>query len=349
MDDTSSSLPQPQRARLEWIDGLRWVAAAAVVIQHATSYAAISAVSGYAGNALWTGWVINTLLRFPVPVFFFLSGYVGTHKPRTIAYRMRFSAVRLAVPYLVWSSIYTCLALVTHAVSYDDLSALAAAVLTARNGLHLWFLASLVVITPIGGALWQRFGRRVWAPAFVAALAAGGWYSYSMVWHSTVATLCRMVIIPLGLYVSGALFSSMRRDGAPLSPAVRAFSTITPLLFALSLVEAYLAEYALSPHWGFGQQNYVTLILASIALCIWSSSSASAFVLETWRRLSLLPRVTLGVYCLHMAVLDLVRQMLPFLKYGLIGQLGSGVVTFFLAAAIAYGMSRIRFLRPLVA
>jgi len=327
--------------RLAWIDSLRWVAAAAVVWQHALSTAARTAIgTGHVTPA----WIVNSLLMFPVPVFFFLSGYVHALSSRSPAKLIPHTMLRTAIPYLAWSSIYMAFAVTTGRFVWPGFSGGLVDILTARLAPHLWFLASLTLVAPIGAVLWLLLGRRTVILVLPVALVTSLWYSYSMVLHSPMSTLSRMLIIPLGLYVSGMWLA---RDELPerwRGLGQRVLLPTAVLLLCAGAVEAYFAVFVTSPPWTVAQPT--SLLVGAALLCIaastWRSDGAAVACLAS------LPRVTLGVYCIHLLTLQVIRSAIPPYGSGLLIGSAEAVVCLLISSLIAYAISQVPIARRIV-
>ena len=242
--------------------------------------------------------------RFPVPVFFFLSGLaagIATSAGRETSLLKR--ALRTAIPYLVYSLAYTTLAYATGGLTGLSVKDVAVRVVRGEDAKILWFLASLTIVAPLSVLLWKRWGGRFLVVAVVLSLAARAIYSYSIALKSAPSTAARLVIIPMGLYAAGLWWS---RPEAPLRKSYRRrpHTRAGRSCLMLSVVEMYVAEFVIQPHWTISQQSYASLTAGSALLCIGVDLVASAGVLASpMRALSQLPRVTLGVYCLQIAFL----------------------------------------------
>lgn len=342
---SSPSRPGPNN-RIPWIDTLRWWAAFGVVVGHA--------LDPLAGQSMATGhldpaWVLSALLRYAVPVFFFLSGLVQGVSARSVTSRSLIRQIlRAGIPYIVFSTVYTVLAVILGHASILDARSLVTQVLLARNAQHLWFLASLAVIGPVGVVLWSRFKRRFAYAAISIGLVAAGWYSYSMALHGWASSLARLVLVPLGIYAAGLWWSQRRK-----LPIRKTRHWVWPVLaaffLALSVVEMYLAEVTLDSHWLIKQQHYAFLAIGAAALCIAvdrHSGASGPGRVNSW--LASLPSVTLGVYCLHVAFLRYVPFLSGWQSDSLWLAVLAGLVSLVLAAMLAWLVSKVRLLRRLV-
>jgi peptidoglycan/LPS O-acetylase OafA/YrhL len=101
----STDSPQPTPARLPQIDVMRLLICVSVVVLHVVGNA--NAQSSVAANG-----VVN-LLHYSRQAFFFISALVLVHASRRGPGQMRRRVSVLGVPYLVWSTVYAVLGLVT--------------------------------------------------------------------------------------------------------------------------------------------------------------------------------------------------------------------------------------------
>lgn len=287
--------------RVLWVEAVRWIAAIAVVFQHAVAPLLDEA---FATGSASVAWFIHALLRFPVPVFFFLSGFVAGHRlqaQRPPRYLTRF--LRSAIPYAVYSVLYSTLAWVAGDTRGLDALDILKRVVLSDDGPHLWFLASLAVVGPLGVFLWRRIGDLSAYVAATLALVLGSIYSYSMVWKSPASTSVRMLFVPLGLYTAGLWWAAHRNRIAPRANGALV-GGLAGVFIALSVVEMYVAELWLEPHWRLSQQWYASLALAAVLICVTFDVAENALLrLRALRTLAVLSPLTLGVYCLHPALL----------------------------------------------
>ena len=332
--------------RIPWVEAVRWVAAVAVVIQHSLFPLTLESI---AAGQVSAAWLVNAALRFPVPVFFFLSGFVaevGFERGKAPRYASR--VMRTALPYITYSLFYSFLAFISGRTSDLPPGHLFLRVVLADDAGHLWFLASLTVVAPLGVFFWRRWGDAFAYTAGVSALAFGSLYSYSMVWKSLGSTTVRMFIVPLGLYAAG-LWWARRRRRVALGEHRKLVAFIGAACLVLSIVEMYVAELVMEPHWHLGQQWYASLTLASVLICVSCDLFAEELArLRGVRLLAALPAVTLGVYCLHQALLDHLIPLPQMMQSSAWTAVLAGVLASVLSALIVSVLSRSKSLRPFV-
>jgi fucose 4-O-acetylase-like acetyltransferase len=193
----------PEAARNPYLDLIRVVAIAAVVVGHwiasgiTYQHGELAGVD-VLGVVSWTSWL--TLAFQVVPLFFLVGGYSNAlswtrHKSRggsAFAWTRR-RAMRLLLPTAGYIGLVSLAVVLCDAAGADrgDLEEAAWAL-----SLHLWFLAVylvLLLLTPALFAAHRRYG--LWALVVTAAVAVGidvgvieahwhivGWLNYLLVW-----------------------------------------------------------------------------------------------------------------------------------------------------------------------
>jgi len=164
--------PKPQtRERESGYDLLRIWAMVAVVATH------VLMIYRVAGARVSGVSVLDQLLHFAVPVFFFVSGALvwGGYRVFTREYYARFlrrRAASVAAPYLAWSAVYLTIAALrgnwVYWVSHSPLL-----VLTGRSWYHLYFVPVLLLfylLTPLAARLIRRWPELSVIVAYVAGL-----------------------------------------------------------------------------------------------------------------------------------------------------------------------------------
>ncbi len=91
--------------RQSWPDNLRIIATVAMVLLHVTSpilykFGAVSAATWHLGN------IIDSSVRFCVPVFVMLSGALLLGKEYHIRYFLKKRVIRVLLPFMFWSVVY---------------------------------------------------------------------------------------------------------------------------------------------------------------------------------------------------------------------------------------------------
>lgn len=143
------------------LDFLRALASFGVVLLHMAG----PIVSGYSGIATPSWWfsnVIDSMVRWSVPVFFMISGYLYLKDVRCYPVFFKKKLTRVGVPLLFWSVFFVCLSVCYEGERISFFYFLRTFVLGSCY-FHLWFLYALIgliVSVPILYAFWEKFGDR---------------------------------------------------------------------------------------------------------------------------------------------------------------------------------------------
>lgn len=153
-DDTQAGQPKPQSdsatpQRLEWIDALRAGGAFLVVLAHVILYPSL-----VGKGPLWAQSLYYSVSRVAVPLFFMASGYLLLGKQETYGSFYRKRALRVFVPFLLWSFLYMAWNgdFSAGGLSFNAVGDALIRILRGPRAAHLWFfyvLISLYLITPI--------------------------------------------------------------------------------------------------------------------------------------------------------------------------------------------------------
>lgn len=127
------------------IDILRILSVVCVILIH-TSTKSLQIIGHDIQAAPFTLF-INQFVRFSVPLFFFISGFVlelnyGNHTNAVTFYRKRLN--RLLVPYIFWSFLYFVGFQLSHVWSIGERNFIGA-LITGTSAYHLYFIPSLVL------------------------------------------------------------------------------------------------------------------------------------------------------------------------------------------------------------
>lgn len=140
--------------KLQWADNLRALATVSVVILHITAPLLTSMRSL---TDWWIGNIIESLVRFSVPVFFMLTGSLLFDKEYAIDIFLKKRFFRVIIPFLFWSILYILFSLtikIIHKEPLDFFKGFTFIINQLKNGssYHLWFVYTLLGIylfTPI--------------------------------------------------------------------------------------------------------------------------------------------------------------------------------------------------------
>ena len=300
-----------RRQKLAYLEVARVVCIFAVVVAHATDLAA----SRSRPTSLTV--FLSTAIRFIVPAFFMISGFlIGAHH-RDPAYRLdarafwRTRALSLVLPFVVWNVIYFFMFTVAYGGSIGDPWALFG-LLTGE--MHLYFVFVLLQFFVLYTILARWFGARllVWCLA-LAAVSSVAFYAVSdyllwtkgpdahaFEWHWGKLCLAWAVFFVWGVwlgYRSGAMEWLRRRRWWVLLAAVVLF---VPYWLEMRYQVAHLGSLSRDYFLLGGLPYQFTGACALLAVLygwepLWLRSAAGRTVVA-WGALMF------GVYVAHMAV-----------------------------------------------
>lgn len=248
--------------------------------------------------------LIDTLLHFAVPVFFFVSGalvwgrYSGTGTAEYASFLKR-RAITIAAPYLAWSAIYIAIASFRGDWVYW-VTRTPMLVLTGKAWYHLYFVPVLLLfylLTPIAAPLVRRWPEIAVAAAFLARLtlvqpvtelAAG-------IGGPMLVTFTATAVTHLSLMVLGAWFARRRALVLPILsawwPALILLGAALLIGKALSAFEAASLRLLARTAIPFGMA-FIVLALAGAAFRMRLSPRHAAVSAE-------LAAYSFGVYFIH--------------------------------------------------
>lgn len=293
-------------ARLDWVDGTRSLAALAVVLLH-TAAPAVTDRTLLGGSGWWVANVLDSAMRWCVPVFVMLSGALLLAPAQqaeswSAFYQRRFS--RLLIPLGFWSAFYLTYYFYRglkegRAVSVEGVVHL---LLAGTPYFHLWYLfmlPGLYLLAPLLRQLLARLNRSqlVWSCAAILGLACAN--RLFALTHANEPIFAGVLFLPyLGYFLAGyLLFSAPRAINWPW-PVWIISSALTALgcgwLAGQGQLEAGLYFY----------DNFsVTTIpmgMATFALCM---------RLPSCRFFRMLAPLSLGIYLLHPLWQDIFWQL----------------------------------------
>ena len=131
---------------LPWVDFMRFIGAFLVVLAH---------IDVWGGGPDWAQKVYYTISRNGVPIFFLMSGYLLLSKEEDLWTFFKKRAVKIIIPFFIWSIIYDAYAAHSFAetgVTLDAVLKMFIRILRGPRAAHLWFFYSLIglyLFTPI--------------------------------------------------------------------------------------------------------------------------------------------------------------------------------------------------------
>jgi surface polysaccharide O-acyltransferase-like enzyme len=143
---TNTSKFENGRPVIHWVDFARFVGAFLVVMAH---------IQGWGEGPLWAQTFYYTISRVGVPIFFLISSYLLLSKEEEISVFFKKRAMRIAIPFLVWSILYdiqNAKPFLESGVTLDAFIGIFVRILRGPREGHLWFFYSLIglyLLTPI--------------------------------------------------------------------------------------------------------------------------------------------------------------------------------------------------------
>lgn len=348
--------PSPVRPRLEQIDALRFVAFALVVVLHAVSAPRLS--------TLQASTILDGLSRVAVPCFFLISGYFVPATPDPVRYLVRL-LTRLAPVFLVWEAVYIAgyalgLPLVSLESTWAEQSLAFRIVNTLTEGglaYHLWFLPSLFLSLAAFVLLRHIAGPRVTLALalllYLTGLALGPYNEVLGLYDGLARHLPEPQTLTFRNGVAfGLLYIALGNALARRAVAIDRLWLVAALVAGFLVQEAEFALVtatsthgrALAIDYGLG-----TVLYATAAFLIALSAPAT-----TWTtRLARLGRLSLGLYCVHILVLETLRNtFLGHLDYAgapaVALRLGLAAAVIALSVVIIAALDRLPPLRRLI-
>lgn len=276
---------QPRSEYIAGFDLLRLVAVALVVALHVLAVFRQPEVGGLSGAT-------RALTAVGVPLFFAMSGYLAGRE-RDRAPDLARTAVRLLVPYAVWSLVYS-LAAVSLGLRSWSLGWVGSVVAYGQASWHLWFLPALFVCHVVWTWVHSSNRRILVAVAISLPLLA---IRLSGLTDGLASTA-------LGYTALG--WASVFFLGAALARSRPVFESRS---WHVPAVGASLAAIAVLGWLGMdgslpGKPLVGTLALA---VCLLAVTVSAGTRFSRSRRVSELGNLVFGAYLVHMLPLDLVR------------------------------------------
>ena len=277
--------------RIRQMDGLRAVAALAVVMIHVS-----------AGRMNPVGVSCNQTARFAVPLFIMLSGYGHMHSwlqhsgqsaVQTAKRRLK----RVLPAYLVWSVLYLAVDAVfgkPHAHPIKN-------ILTGGSYVHLYYIFILVQLILLSELFCRAVERH---PAVTLLLSAGLTFGMEIVLYLlTVGQLqWQFPVAPIGLFVCWPLFYNIGAWLAKSGLSNRLRLRVCLPLWALSAVLVLLAEEQSAAAYKMGLRPDTTVYTLLTWAVLWSLFSRLP---EIPKPLQFIARHSFGLYLAHPLVLRL--------------------------------------------
>ncbi|MBR3870672.1 MAG: acyltransferase family protein [Clostridia bacterium] len=313
----------PAKSRNSNIDALRVIAALGVVFIHAASYADILPFA-----------LFNAITRFSVPVFFMISGYCMLDKDYPVK-NILSKALRFFLILLGWSAVYCVISRPENFVKELLL-----------GPVHFWYLytaIALYLITPMLSVFCKNADRQTYRYMLALLFISGCIINVMLmtarfplldeilqktkIWAQTGFIFCYL----LGGYFKKFSFSKRERFVWVTIGLIGVVASFFAILFTKS-------DIAIS--------FYSPAVTASaIAVFAVVQTASNKFI----QKVSVLAPYTLGIYILHILILNYVSQPLfSFMQKGFVYVLANAVVTFAISLGISYILKKIPILKKTI-
>jgi len=252
--------------------------------------------------------LLDDLLHFAVPVFFFVSGALvwGGYRGSSAAHYAGFlqrRAITVAAPYLAWSALYLTIAGIrgnwVYWVAHTPLL-----LFTGRSWYHLYFVPVLLLfylLTPLAAPLARRWPELFVLGAYAAVLTLSGPVTAlaSRVGGPMLVTFAAASVTHFSHMALGAWFAHRKRYALPRLQLIWPILVVTGVMFSLVTSTRYLPAISRGPLAIVVTQAVMGLLvlgLAGLAFRIRLGESARP-------RVATAAAYSYGVYLVHPALL----------------------------------------------
>jgi surface polysaccharide O-acyltransferase-like enzyme len=291
--------------RIREADFIKGVAMLGVILIHVTATIMEKVPANEGGIFL----AINQICRFSVPVFFMLSGlflfyrYYGSEF--SLAQFLRKRARFIIVPYLIWSLIYMTYSWFFHQPVPHTPKDFAVKLLTGQAYYHLYFVCVMVqfyLILPVLFWGFRRFGGLTMVALSLMLYAIT--VTVMPVWSAYRDNA--ISLFPNWLFyfcLGGWMGQRVDRLRQMIDRLPKAgVSLIFGSMVILTLTESFFYK-------SYGFNNFTVTLYSIASLFIWLQLGGR------WKSswITVLGRYSYGVYLVHPIILDLLKQVVPYL------------------------------------
>ena len=343
-----------------WIDLARVCAMGAVVLVHAFSPLVSTTHADLGSQSWWAAHVIDSALRWCVPVFVMISGGLllrpREHEDARAFYYKRWA--KIGVPLVVWTIAYLAWERWRDGIAASDAVAAAS---SGTPSIHLYFLyviAGLYLLTPFLRTVVAYTSRTgLWWFAGLALGIGAADQLLALVDGVGGSTAATQFLPFLGYYLLGWLL--MTSDPGPR--ALRYGAVLFTTGVTATAVGAWAAA-AVAGEWGTGAE-YVydflspTMVLASVGAFLLLRSAGLKLAAiggpaarRIGRVVSVLSGLSFGVYLVHVMVLNTLRDIggTPDGAAAFLAACGYAAATAVVSVAMVALIQRIPYLRATV-
>lgn len=329
--------------RHEGLDALRTLAALFVIGIHTSGQ--YLAPEHWQGANGFIAALVQAVVQTGVPLFFMLSGAFVLAQPiKTSSDFYRKRLPRLLIPLAVWLPLYY----LYFYIKQGDVSEFAQYLYQARGYFHLWFLPPLIALY-LATPLLRRLIERVSHPKRLSAIAFG------LLILGILGNLCLFIFqtelpIPLlfipyiGYYLLG--YTLKQETPKQRTPFLIGYSIAT-LAIALLLINYHSAS------WVEFTTNNLSPLIAIASICLFIIFSLLPHLPFKAYYFEALSSRSMGVYLIHIVVLDIVTKPLLLWSPFIMEQAAISIaIRWSLTALLSFGavtlLQKVRILRPIL-
>lgn len=292
---TASSPSTNGKTRNPYWDAVRGIAIIAVIWIHTrTGQPYIDSVASWNFD-YWV--MLRQFLNFPVAIFFFLAGYfINTTRLSPLGPWLRRRAVRLIVPFLIWSLIYGIIVGVLSGESFNWIH-FTLRIFSGTTVVHLYFIVVLVqltLLTPwLVKAAKSHWGWLIFAitPIYIAVMYVLAYLNGSLPWWYAHVFTAWIIFYFAGLWA--------RQRGEVQIKVLPAMILVICML-AVSIVEAYMLLTAEFPVGLATSQLSFTSIAYALSLVVFLLALKSRLKVASEGALIKVGNESYGIYYVHL-------------------------------------------------
>lgn len=257
----------------------------------------------------------DALGRISFPMFLLIAGYISLNKKESLLSTLKTRVLNLLLPLIAWTVIYF---IYDRTINGSNTAFSLLDLLSTPAYQHLWFIYTLILlflVTPLLNTFIQNGSQKrinyiiaIWFALASVYMLFDNFKETVLENHATLTpSNIDMVVYLSGFYIIGGVVRRFK-----LSPKV----TIAAIIFILSAVLTAVMGYSLSK--SIGQPNDIFLFysaptIVTLALaCFFMLLNAP---LQFSRRVNLiirnLARLSVGVYFVHVMVLETLMRLYP--------------------------------------
>lgn len=305
-------------SRVSYLDYLRVIAAISVVVLH-ISARVVSSNSDFTTYYWWTGNIVDSAVRWSLPIFVMISGFLLLQPQRQYTiesfYKTRIS--KLLIPLVFWTLFYLILVVIQGHIENQPISTvqLIKRVLAGSPYFHMWYLymlLSLIIFTPFIRKLVEALTPRqttllctlVFVYAIISILVDQFYYGSFSAFSLGNSLFINWFLLYLGYYLVGYLLGSSH---------IRISPYVLWGVFILTVLGTAIGCYLLSLKSGIDTglyfYNYLSPLVILMSLSIFFIFKEHESILAKNRFIEWLSSCTLGIYLIHPFVIWVLKMI----------------------------------------